>query len=272
MIKNRIKNCFSNLIKNEKSALIAFMTAGDPDYTTSLKLINAMPKAGVDIIELGMPFSDPMADGPIIQRSYIRALKSGSSLLKTLDLVKNFRENNQYTPIILMGYFNPIYQMGVKKFFKKAKSFGVDGILIVDLPPESINELSKEFLENSVDLIRLVTPTSSKNRIKKISELASGFLYYVSITGITGSNITKLSNIKKSYISLKKNIKLPFVVGFGINSIEKAKEISSYSDGVVVGSDLVKEIELGIKNNGNIYNNVIKLVKKYSKAIKENKK
>ncbi len=270
MKNNRINFTFSNLKKKNKSAFIAFLTSCDPNFSTSLKLINELPKVGVDIIEIGMPFSDPMADGPVIQRSYIRALKSGCTLLKTLQLVKKFREKNKSTPVILMGYYNPILQMGLKKFFKAAKNSGVDGILIVDLPPEASNELLIESKKSTIDLIRLATPTTNKSRLDKILKASTGFIYYVSITGITGSKINKLLDIKKSYLFLKKYINIPVVVGFGINSTKKAFEISKYADGIVVGSDLIKEIERGIKNN-NIFNNVINLVKKYSKAINKKK-
>ena len=267
MNSGRINICFSKLKKKKKSAFIAFLTACDPTFSMSLKLLRALPKSGVDIIEIGMPFSDPMADGPVIQRSYIRALKSGSSLIRTLSLVKSFRSTNNYTPIVLMGYYNPILQMGLKKFINKAKDSGVDGILIVDLPPESSEEILLELNKSALDMIRLASPTTNTNRMKSILRSSSGFVYYVSITGITGSKINKILDIKKSYRYLKKIIKIPFVIGFGINSPKKAHEISRFSDGVVVGSDLIKEIEKGIEKKANIFNNVINLVKKYSKAI-----
>lgn len=267
MNNSRLNICFSNLKKEKKSAFIAFLTACDPSFAISLRLLKAMPKAGVDIIEIGMPFSDPMADGPVIQRSYIRALKSGSSLIKTLNLVKSFRSTNNFTPVVLMGYYNPILQMGLKKFINKAKASGVDGFLIVDLPPEVSKELSLEINASKLDMIRLASPTTTKKRMKNILKSSSGFVYYVSITGITGSKINKILDIKKNYIYLKKVMKIPFVIGFGINSPKKAYEISRYADGVVVGSDLIKEIEKGVENRSNIFNNVIDLVKKYSKAI-----
>ena len=267
MNNSRINICFSKLKKEKKSAFIAFLTACDPSFSMSLKLLKAMPQAGVDIIEIGMPFSDPMADGPVIQRSYIRALKSGSSLIKTLNLVKNFRSTNNITPVVLMGYYNPILQMGLKKFINKAKASGVDGILIVDLPPEVSNELSLELDASKIDMIRLASPTTTIERMNNILKSSSGFIYYVSITGVTGSKINKILDIKKNYMYLKKVINIPFVIGFGINSPKKAHEISRYADGVVVGSDLIKEIEKGIENRSNIFNNVISLVKKYSKAI-----
>ena len=269
---NRIQDSFLSLKNKKKSALIAFITAGDPDLDTSLKVINALPAAGVDIIELGMPFSDPMADGPVIQRSYLRSLKAGNSLDKTLNLVRKFRKNNSKTPIILMGYYNPILQMGIKVFFKKARYCGVDGVLIVDLPPDSNNEMDIETKEGDIDIIRLVTPNSDKGRLNTILKASSGFLYYVSIAGITGTKINSLEGIKKKYVYLKTYIKLPFVIGFGINTPKKAKEIASYSDGVVVGSDIIKNIEKSIKNNSNISDNVIRLVKKYNRAIKSVKK
>ena len=252
--------------------MVAIITLGDPDLSTSLKVINALPKAGVDIIELGMPFSDPMADGPVIQRSYLRSLKAGNSLDKTLNLVRQFRKKNKKTPLILMGYYNPILQMGKKVFFKKASSCGVDGILIVDLPPDSNNELAAEAAEGGLDIIRLVTPTTDKDRLKTILKSSSGFLYYVSITGITGTKISSLEDIKEKYMNLKEYINLPFVIGFGINTPIKAKEISCYSDGVVVGSDIIKSIEKSIKSNSNILNNVINLIKKYNRAVKSVKK
>ena len=267
MNNNRINICFSKLKEKKKSAFIAFLTACDPNYSMSLKLMKAMPKAGVDIIEIGMPFSDPMADGPVIQRSYIRALKSGASMIKTLKLVESFRSTNNVTPIVLMGYYNPILQMGLKKFINKAKAAGVDGILIVDLPPEVSSELSSELDASKIDMIRLASPTTTTDRINNILKSSSGFIYYVSITGVTGSRINKILNIKKNYMFLKKVINIPFVIGFGINSPKKAYDISRYAEGVVIGTDLIKEIEKGIENKSNIFNNIISLVKKYSKAI-----
>ena len=179
MNSGRINICFSKLKKKKKSAFIAFLTACDPTFSMSLKLLRALPKSGVDIIEIGMPFSDPMADGPVIQRSYIRALKSGSSLIRTLSLVKSFRSTNNYTPIVLMGYYNPILQMGLKKFINKAKDSGVDGILIVDLPPESSEEILLELNKSALDMIRLASPTTNTNRMKSILRSSSGFVYYV---------------------------------------------------------------------------------------------
>ncbi len=271
MKKNRIELCFEKLKTEKKAALIAFLTAGDPNLELSSKLINALPKAGADLIEIGMPFSDPMADGPIIQRSYIRALKSRISMNKTLGIVKKFRKENNYTPIILMGYYNPIYQMGINNFLGRAKASGVDGVLIVDLSPESSEEIYKEIKKSSLDFIRLASPTTDLKRMDEILKKSSGFIYYVSITGVTGSKLIKLVDIKKKYLSLKAKTKLPFVIGFGINSPKKAKDIASYSDGVVIGSNLIKEIENNINSDSKIKDNVINLVKKYSKALNKKK-
>ena len=211
MNDSRINICFSQLKKKKKPALITFLTAYDPSFSISLKLLKAMPEAGADIIEIGMPFSDPMADGPVIQRSYIRALKSGCSLVKTLKLVESFRATNNITPIVLMGYYNPILQMGLKKFINKAKASGVDGVLIVDLPPEVSDELSLELESSKIDMIRLASPTTTIKRMNSILKSASGFIYYVSITGVTGSKISKIQSIKKNYMYLKKVINLSLI-------------------------------------------------------------
>ncbi len=203
-IKCRIKEKFDSLSKKKQAGLICFITAGDPDNDTCAKILHKLPNAGVDLIELGMPFSDPMADGPVIQNSYKRALANGNTMSKTIKLVKNFRRINNITPLILMGYYNPIYQLGVEKFFKKIKKAGVDGILIVDLPPEAVIEIYKFSQLYEVKLIHLATPTTDSSRLGQILKHASGFLYYVSITGITGSRISSLSNIEKNYKKLKK--------------------------------------------------------------------
>lgn len=267
-MKNRIKNTFNKLKEKNQAALITFLTAGDPNLDTCLKIINQLPKAGVDIIELGMAFSDPMADGPVIQKSYKRSLKNGNTINDIFNLVGSFRKNNSLTPIVLMGYFNPIYKYGVKKFIRDAENKGIDGVLIVDLPPDTDQEIEKNFLNSQLDFIKLATPTTNITRLKSIMQKASGFLYYVSITGITGAKIDNFSKIERSYNKLRKNIKLPFVVGFGINTIEKARKVSKYSDGVVIGSVLVKEIEENLKKDSKILQNIIKLVKNYSKHIK----
>ncbi len=272
-IKNcRIDKTFKSLQEAKKSALVTFITAGDPDFNLSKKILLNLPNAGADLIEIGVPFSDPMADGPIIQKSYKRALKNGVTLEKVLELVKKFRKTNNFTPIILMGYYNPIYQIGLKKFLNLAEESGVDGILIVDLPPENDNEIIEQLKKSSLKLIRLATPTTDKKRLKKILKNSSGFLYYVSITGITGTSLGNLSQVKKTYKKFKMFSKLPIVVGFGINTLEKAKSVSAYADGVVVGSALVREIDKNMDQKSNIKNNIIALVKKFAKAVSIGKK
>ena len=265
----RIKSKFDFLKERNQSALVVFLTAGDPNIQISEKIIRGLPKAGADIIEIGMPFSDPMADGPVIQRSYNRALKNGNYISKTLELVRSFRKQDDSTPIILMGYYNPIYQIGLKKFFSDAYDAGVDGLLVVDLPPEEDKDILKYSKgKKKINIIKLTTPTTDKKRIINIAKSASGFIYYVSIAGITGSKINNLKNIEKTYKKLKKNTNLPFVIGFGINTPNKAKSLAKYADGIVVGSALIKEIEKSI-NYRNVINNVLGLVRKYSNAIKK---
>ena len=276
-MRNQIKNCridktFRSLQESKKSALVTFITAGDPDLNSSTKILQNLPKAGADIIEIGVPFSDPMADGPIIQKSYKRALKNGITLEKVLEIVKKFRKKNNYTPIILMGYYNPIYQIGIEKFLNLAEKSGVDGILIVDLPPENDTEIEESLKKSYIKLIRLATPTTDKKRLKKILRNSSGFLYYVSITGITGTNLSNLNKVKKTYKKFKILSKIPVVVGFGINTPEKAKSVSAYADGVVVGSAIVREIDKNMDQKSKISNNVEVLVKKFSRAINIGKK
>ena len=276
-MRNQIKYCridktFRSLQESKKSALVTFITAGDPDLNSSTKILQNLPKAGADIIEIGVPFSDPMADGPIIQKSYKRALKNGITLEKVLEIVKKFRKKNNYTPIILMGYYNPIYQIGIEKFLNLAEKSGVDGILIVDLPPENDTEIEESLKKSYIKLIRLATPTTDKKRLKKILRNSSGFLYYVSITGITGTNLSNLNKVKKTYKKFKILSKIPVVVGFGINTPEKAKSVSAYSDGVVVGSAIVREIDKNMDQKSKISNNVEVLVKKFSRAINIGKK
>ena len=268
----RIEKTFRDLKSSNQSALITFITAGDPNFDHSKKILFNLPNAGADLIEIGVPFSDPMADGPVIQKSYKRAIKNGVNLDKVLKLVKIFRKKNNYTPIVLMGYYNPIFQKGTKAFFKEAEQVGVDGILIVDLPPENDDEIRKDLKESKLKVIRLASPTTNRNRLTKILRISSGFLYYVSITGITGTGLSKLSSLKQAYNNLKKHAKIPIVVGFGINTPEKAKTVCKYADGVVVGSAIMNEMNKKIDKNNNINNNVINLVKKFSKAIKSARK
>ena len=248
---NRKKKTFEDLKKKKKKALGIFLTAGDPDLETSLNIIKKLPNIGADFIEIGMPFSDPMADGPSIQESSERALKKGMTLKKCLLLVKKFRVNNQYTPIILMGYYNPIHTFGKERFVKEALESGVDGLIIVDLPPEEDKELYNYAEERQLSLIRLVTPTTDGDRLKYILSKATGFVYYVSITGITGTKKAITREVQDKINIIKKHTSLPIVVGFGIKTPEQALEMSLCSEGIVVGSAIVDKIKHTLDENNN---------------------
>ena len=237
----RINKRFIDLKNEGRTGLVAFVTAGDPDFNTSLEIIKGLPKSGADIIEIGMPFSDPMADGPAIQASSLRALRSGTSLKTTLKIVREFRKHDNLTPVILMGYFNPIYQYGVNQFVIDSKGSGVDGFIIVDLPPEE-TEMQKPVAKHGMSLIYLVTPTTDDGRLPLIIEGASGFIYYVSITGVTGTATPTNDSIESALKNLGRYTELPIVVGFGISTKEKVHAIGQYADAVVVGSAFVKKI------------------------------
>ena len=243
---NRIKKTFANLKKNNKKALGIFLTAGDPDLETSLDILVNLPKNGADFIEIGMPFSDPMADGPVIQESSERALKSGMNLEKCLSLVKTFREINNEVPIILMGYYNPIYKYGREIFVKKALEYGVDGLIIVDLPPEEDEELYNYSEKHNLSLIRLITPTTNKKRLARILNDATGFIYYVSITGITGTQAANPDDVLLKLNNVRQYTKLPVVIGFGIRTPEQALKMARISDGIVVGSAVVEKIKYSL--------------------------
>jgi tryptophan synthase alpha chain len=235
----RIDTRFAELRKQGRSAFITFLMAGDPDIDTSLAIIKALPKAGADVIEIGMPFTDPMADGPAIQASGLRALKAGMTLKKTLALVRNFRADDNATPIVLMGYYNPIYIYGVDTFLADAKSAGVDGLIIVDLPPEEDHELCLPAMKAGLNFIRLATPTTDDKRLPAVLANTSGFVYYVSITGITGSASANTTAVGDAVARIKRHTKLPVCVGFGIRTPEAARAIAQNADGVVVGTALV---------------------------------
>ncbi|MBC8408576.1 MAG: tryptophan synthase subunit alpha, partial [Rhodobacteraceae bacterium] len=235
----RIDDTFSTLRANRKKAFVAYIMAGDPDYNESKELLMGLPAAGVDIIELGLPFTDPMADGPTIQLAGQRALNSGQSLEKTLQMVQDFRSKNNVTPIIIMGYYNPIYSYGVDKFLSKAKLVGVDGLIIVDLPPEEDSELCIPAKNIGLNFIRLATPTTDENRLPAVLKNTSGFVYYVSITGITGVANASSANVSPEIDRIKNKTDLPVVVGFGIKTPEAALEMAKVADGVVVGSAIV---------------------------------
>jgi len=243
MKKNRISNLFQKLKQYKRSGLGIFITAGDPNIKISQWILNELPQNGADFIELGMPFSDPMADGPVIQASSLRALNAGINLSKILLMVKNFRKINNYTPIILMGYYNPIFIYGVDKFVRESKNAGVDGFIIVDLPPEEDKEFYDPVSKSGLDFIRLITPTTDAKRLKIVLKKSSGFLYYVTITGTTGTKKAPIKDIKSSLSLIKKFSGLPVAVGFGITTKKQISEIAEIADSAVVGSHIVKFIE-----------------------------
>jgi tryptophan synthase alpha chain len=248
--KTRIDRRFAAVKKEGRPALATFTTAGDPDLETSLAIIKALPAAGADLIEIGMPFSDPMADGPAIQASGQRALKGGQTLKKTLAMVRTFREGDADTPIILMGYYNPIYIYGNAAFITDAKSAGVDGLIIVDLPPEADDELCIPTLAAGLNFIRLATPTTDDKRLPAVLKNTSGFVYYVSITGITGMASPEPAKVAKAVERIKRHTTLPVAVGFGVKTAEQARAIGAAADGVVVGSAIVGAVAASLDGQG----------------------
>lgn len=236
----RIQKTFQSL---DRPALVTFLTAGDPDYQTSLKTLKALPGAGADIIELGMPFTDPMADGPVIQAASGRALQAGANMVQTLNMVRDFRADNDGTPIVLMGYANPVFVYGAEKFCRDAAEAGVDGLIIVDLPPEEAGELVPHVQAFGLDLIRLVTPTTDENRLDTVLSGASGFLYYVSITGVTGTAKADKAAVAAHIKTIKARTDLPVAVGFGIKTPDDVAAMGKIADAVVVGSALVQNME-----------------------------
>jgi tryptophan synthase alpha chain len=246
----RIDARFAQLNKEGRSAFVTFVMAGDPDPETSLAIVKAVPQAGADVIELGMPFTDPMADGPSIQAAGLRALKAGMTLKKTLALVKSFRESDGATPIVLMGYYNPIYIYGVDKFLADAKTAGVDGLIIVDLPPEEDTELCVPALKAGLNFIRLATPTTDDKRLPAVLANTSGFVYYVSITGITGAAAADAKAVSGAVARIKRHTLLPVCVGFGIRTPETARAIAENADGAVVGTALVDAVKASLDAEG----------------------
>src|SRR3954469_955302 len=246
----RIDARFAELAKQGRSAFVTFLMAGDPDPSTSLAIIKALPKAGSDVIEIGMPFTDPMADGPAIQAAGLRALKAGMTLRKTLDLVRGFRKGDAATPLVLMGYYNPIYIYGVDKFLSDVKSAGVDGLIIVDLPPEEDSELCLPAIKAGLNFIRLATPTTDDKRLPAVLANTSGFVYYVSITGITGSAGAESSAVGEAVARIQRHTKLPVCVGFGIRTPEAARDIAQNADGAVVGTALVEALRASLDAEG----------------------
>lgn len=250
MADTRIDKKFAALKEVSRTALVTFITAGDPDHDTCLEMLMALPEAGADIIELGMPFSDPMADGPAIQASSQRALKAGANMHRTLELVKRFRAADDETPIVLMGYYNPIYIYGVEVFLRDAVAAGVDALIVVDLPPEEDPELCLPALAAGLNFIRLATPTTDDRRLPAVLNNTSGFVYYVSIAGVTGTKVPDASNVGAAVSRIKGHSDLPVAVGFGITSGDQARIFAGVADGVVVGSALVRVITTSLDDQG----------------------
>jgi tryptophan synthase alpha chain len=247
---SRIERRFAALQDEGRAGLITYMTAGDPDPDTSLRLLADLPRAGADLIEIGMPFSDPMADGPIIQEAGQRALRQGMTLRRTLALVRELRRTDEATPIVLMGYYNPIYRYGPQAFARDAVAAGVDGVIIVDLPPEEAAELNEPARSAGLDVVRLATPTSDEARLAEITEGASGFIYYVAITGITGTRSAAGTDIAAAVAGLRRFTPLPVAVGFGIRTPEQACEVARAADAAAVGSSLVQRLALNLNPDG----------------------
>jgi tryptophan synthase alpha chain len=246
----RIERAFGGLKAEGRAGLVTFITAGDPDFETSLKILSGLPKAGADIIEIGMPFTDPMADGPAIQASSLRALKGGQTMRKTLKLVSEFRKHDDKTPVVLMGYHNPIYVYGVELFLKDAKSAGTDGFIVVDLPPEHDDELCLPAMSAGLNFIRLATPTTNDKRLAKVLTNTSGFVYYVSVLGITGTKVPDIEQVRVNVERIKRHTSLPVAVGFGVKSAQQAEAIARNADAVVVGSALVNAVRSSLARSG----------------------
>ncbi|APH70880.1 tryptophan synthase subunit alpha [Aquibium oceanicum] len=242
MTDTRIDRRMAKLKAEGRPALVTYVMGGDPDYDTSVAIMKALPKAGSDVIELGMPFSDPMADGPAIQAAGLRALKSGQTLARTLRMSAEFRKDDDETPIVLMGYYNPIYIYGVDRFLADAKASGIDGLIVVDLPPEMDDELCIPAVKAGINFIRLATPTTDDRRLPKVLENTSGFVYYVSMTGITGSALADTGKVGEAVKRIKGHTDLPVCVGFGVKTAEQARAIGASADGVVVGTAIVNAV------------------------------
>jgi tryptophan synthase alpha chain len=256
----RIDRRFAELKRGQRAALVTFLTAGDPDPETSLAILRALPAAGADVIELGMPFTDPMADGPAIQMSSQRALKAGQTLAKTLGMVRTFRAEDDATPVVLMGYYNPIYIFGVGRFLREAKAAGVDGLIVVDLPPEADDELCLPALAAGLNFIRLATPTTDDRRLPAVLANTSGFVYYVSITGITGAATPDFGKVATAVERIKRHSPLPVVVGFGVKNGAHAAAIAEGADGVVVGSALVEALKGSLDAGGQATSRTVEAV------------
>jgi tryptophan synthase alpha chain len=248
------------LKREGRAALVTFTMAGDPDTETSLDILKALPKAGADVIELGMPFTDPMADGPAIQAGGLRALQAGQNMIKTLGMIRAFRKGDDATPIVLMGYYNPIYIYGVMKFLTDAKAAGVDGLIVVDLPPEEDEELCLPALKAGLNFIRLATPTTDDKRLPAVLANTSGFVYYVSITGITGSATPDAAKVHAAVTRIKRHTRLPVAVGFGVRTAKQARAIAEGAEGVVVGSALVAAVKDSLDKKGRATSRTVRAV------------
>src|SRR3546814_506650 len=239
---SRLQTRFAELKQQNRAALVTYVTGGEPDYATSLAILKGLPEAGADVIELGMPFTDPMADGPAIQLANIRALAAKQNLPKTLQMVREFRETNSSTPLVLMGYYNPIFAYGVERFVSDAKEAGVDGLIVVDLPPEHNDELCDPAQNAGIDFIRLTTPTTDDQRLPVVLNGSSGFVYYVSVAGVTGAGSATLEHVEEAVARLKRHTNLPVCVGFGLRTPEQAAAIARLTEGVVVAPALIDQI------------------------------
>jgi len=265
----RIDRRFAALRKEGRAALVTFTMAGDPDYATSIAILKALPRAGADVIELGMPFTDPMADGPAVQAAGLRALRAGQTMKKTLAAVRDFRAGDDATPIVLMGYYNPIYIYGVDRFLADAKTAGVDGLIAVDLPPEEDAELCLPTMKAGLNFIRLATPTTDEKRLPTVLTNTSGFVYYVSITGITGAAAPDTGKVAAAAARIKRHTKLPVCVGFGVRTAAHARAIAETADGVVVGSALVDAVRHSLGPDGKPISSTIAAVTDLVRALAE---
>ncbi|MDE2578848.1 MAG: tryptophan synthase subunit alpha [Hyphomicrobiales bacterium] len=265
----RIDARFARCAEENRAALVTFLMGGDPEEATALELLKALPGAGADVIEVGMPFTDPMADGPSIQAAGLRALRAGMTLNKTLALVSDFRKTDDDTPIVLMGYYNPIYVHGVEKFLAEAKAAGVDGLIVVDLPPEEDDELCLPALKAGLNFIRLATPTTDDKRLPSVLSNTSGFVYYVSLTGVTGAAIADYRNVSAAVARIKMHTKLPVAVGFGVKTADNARAIAAQADGVVVGTALVDALKNSLDAEGRATGKTVEAVTHLVRALAE---
>jgi tryptophan synthase alpha chain len=273
---SRITDTFATAKRENRAVLVTYVMAGDPDPVTAQAIVDALPAAGADIIELGMPFSDPMADGEAIQQAGLRALKAGMSLKGTLETARRFRQTNTTTPVVMMGYYNPIYVYGVDRFLTDAKASGIDGLIIVDLPPEMDEELCLPALKAGVAFIRLATPTTDDKRLPAVLKNTSGFVYYVSMTGITGGKIADYSKVAESVARIKRHTPLPVAVGFGVKTPEDAAAIAAGADGVVVGTALINALKATLDTDSRATSRsvpaVTDLVSSLARAIRNTKR